>query len=112
MKLKFLWLKLILKFMGFHVVEVRVVDSSNKILSYTLNNDYNTQSGRCVNYPFLSISVDTAGMYSTQIHQDNPIIENKVYTDTSPYPLIKLWLTAQHHYRSTRKDKIKWSIFN
>lgn len=106
MKIKFLWLKFVLKFMGFRVVEVRLVDSSRKVLRYTLNNDYNTQSGSCVNYPFLSISVDTAGMYSTQIHQDTPIIENKVYTSESPYRLIKLWLKAQHHYRSTRKAYI------
>lgn len=112
MKLKFLWLKFILKFMGFSVIEVRLVDSSNKILSYTLNNDYNTQSGSCVNYPYLSISIDGKGLYSTQIHQNIPIIENKVYTNKSPYPLIKLWLKAQHHYRSTRKHKFKWSIFN
>lgn len=98
--------------MGFRVVEVRLVDSSRKVLRYTLNNDYNTQSGSFVNYPFLSISVDTAGMYSTHIHQDTPIIENKVYTSDSPYPLIKLWLKTQHHYRSTRKHKFKWSIFN
>jgi len=112
MKLKFLWLKLILKFIGFRVVETRLVDSFGRVLKYTLNNDYNTQSGRCVNYPFLSISVETSGMYSTQIYQDNPIIENKVYTDTSPYSLIQLWLTVQRHYRSMRKDKFKWSNLN
>lgn len=112
MKLKFLWLMFILKFMGFRVVEVRCVDSSRKVLSYTLNNDYNIQSGSCINYPFLSISIDEKGLYSTQIHQDTPIIENKVYINKSPYSLIKLWLTAQHHYRSTRKHKFKWSIFN
>jgi hypothetical protein len=112
MKIKFLWLKFVLTFMGFNVVAVRCVDSSRKVLSYTLNNDYNTQSGSCINYPFLSISIDQNGLYSTQIYQDTPIFDNKVYTNKSPYPLIKLWLKSQHHYRSTRNNKFKWSIFN
>jgi hypothetical protein len=105
MRLKFLWLKFILNFMGFKVVEVRVVDSSGQILRYTLNNDYNQQSGSYVNYPFLSISIDTTGIYSTQIHQDSPVIKNDVYTSQSPYELIKLWLTAFHHFKSTQKTK-------
>lgn len=94
-----------LKFMGFKVVEVRMVDSDNKVLSYTLNNDYNQQSGTYVNYPFLSISIDTTGLYSTQIHQDSPVIENDVYTSRSPYKLIKFWLKVFHHFKSTQKTK-------
>ena len=105
MRLKFLWLKFMLKFIGFKVVEVWMVDSDNKVLSYTLNNDYNQQSGSYVNHPFLSISIDTTGLYSTQIHQDSPLIKNDVYTSRSPYELIKLWLTAFHHFKSTQKTK-------
>ena len=91
--------------MGFKVVEVRLVDSSGHVLRYTLNNDYNQQSGSYVNYPFLSISIDTTGLYSTQIHQNSPLIKNDVYTSRSPYELIKLWLKAFHHFKSTQKTK-------
>lgn len=111
MRLKFLWLKFMLKFMGFKVVEVRMVDSDNKVLSYTLNNDYNQKSGSYDNYPFLSISIDPTGLYSTQIHQHNPIIKNDVYTSRSPYKLIKLWLVAFHHFKATYKTKIQESLY-
>lgn len=91
--------------MGFKVVEVRLVDSAGHVLRYTLNNDYNQKSGSYVNYPFLSISIDPTGLYSTQIHQDSPVIKNDVYTSRSPYNLIKLWLTAFHHFKHTQKIK-------
>ena len=104
MRLKFLWLKFILNFIAFKVVEVRLLDSYGQVLQYTLNNDYNQKSGSYVNYPFLSISIDRFGIYSTQVYQDNPIIENSVYTANNPYKLIKLWLTAFHHFKSPVKQ--------
>lgn len=102
-RLKFLWLKFIMSFIGFKTFETRLIGSSRKVLRYTLNNDYNTQSGRYYNYPSLSISIDHLGQYSTSIHQHDPIIANDTYVASSPYQLIKLWLTAFHHFKKTNK---------
>lgn len=102
-RLKFLWLKFVISFIGFKVFEVRLIDSSRKVLRYTLNNDYNTKSGRYYNYPSLSISINNLGQYSASIHQHDPIIENDTYMASSPYKLIKLWLTAFHHFKRTNK---------
>lgn len=102
-RLKFLWLRFMLAFVGFKVFEARLIGSSRKVLRYTLNNDYNTQSGRYYNYPSLSISIDCLGQYSATIHQQDPIIKNDTYVAKSPYKLIKLWLTAFHHFKKTHK---------